>query len=102
MQNPDVLVHADKRHLIRDCGQRTLDEIMLQRDVPVVKDDYQRPVRMRRPLLQMQFTVVRVCLSCGDAGHVQSQVAVKIEIALVNIEKSEAGLRCHARAVVGI
>jgi len=73
---------------------------VLQRNVAIVEEKHKRAVRMLRPLLGMQLAIVLVTRGRRNARHVQHQVAIQIEIALVDIEKPETGLGSHTRAVI--
>src|SRR5579863_10221148 len=73
---------------------------MLERNVAIVEKKHKWSVRMRRPGLGMQFTIELVTRGRRNALHVQRQVAIQIEIVLVDIEKTETSLGSHTCAMI--
>src|SRR6185437_2986819 len=92
VQNPDVVVHAKGRYIVRQSIERPLDEIVLQRNVAIVEEKHKWAVGMQRPRFRVQLAIVLVTRSRRNTSHVQRQIAIQIKVVLVDIEKPKTGL----------
>src|SRR5215472_14779030 len=96
MDNPYVLITSQRLVVGWQRGEEPLHEVMIQRDVPVVKSKYYRTVRMARPSLRTETIEKVICgVKVGnDVCHIEHKFAVEIIGGRVAVKETKTDTRC--------